>query len=374
MQEILLYIFIAVVAIQLLYYLGHLPYALSYSRKRRQTEEGVSVIVYVKNETTSLSQFLPSILSQDHSNFEIVLINDSYYTELVYDETLGLMKQLAEEHSHIKIVNVERNEAFWANKKYALTLGIKAASFENIVFTNLDCNPNSNQWLSTIASRFNKKKTVVLAYSNYKKSLFSIKNTFYRFEKFLATTQLFSFSKLGILFTGSHDNFGFKRLEFYEIGGFAGHMNIIGSEDELFINAIANKKNTVVCFSKKSHIRKNNAPNFGHWFTDLKLRNLNRKNFNVLHKFHLSLFSLTQLLFWILAIVCYFEIPQEQQHLLFTLIIARFGLQFIIHMFSAFKLKEWDLPILSPLLEPFLILLQMVIFMLNIAKQPTPRV
>lgn len=83
----------------------------------------VSVIICAKNEAKNLKTFLPLIITQNYSNFEIVLINDASH-----DETLQVMEGFSLQHSNIKIVSVKNTEAFWGNKKYALTLGIKAST------------------------------------------------------------------------------------------------------------------------------------------------------------------------------------------------------------------------------------------------------
>lgn len=371
MQEILWFVFIAVVAVQLLYYLVYLRFALAFSRRRKPNNNGISLIVYVKNETSALSEFLPSIIEQDHPNFEVVLINDSYYAELEYDETLGLMQEFAKKHANIKIVNVVRNETFWGNKKYALTLGIKGATHEKLIFTNLHNRPASNKWLSKIASRFSDRKSIVLGYNNYKQRFFSLNNAFYRYERYMASLQMFSFAKMGMPFTGTDNNLGFDRSEFYNLGGFAGHMETVGSADELFINNAANGYNTAICFAPKSHTRNISNPSFSAWFKEKRLKNQNRKHFKGAHKFHLRLFSLSQFLFWVMAALLVFVFPYEPQVLLtYYIILGRFALQFVINLFSAIKLREWDLPILSPLIEPFLLLTQIPIFIGNSFSKP----
>ncbi len=70
------------------------------------------------------------------------------------DATLEVMEQFKEQHSNIKIVNVKNNEAFWGNKKYALTLGIKTASHEHLIFTDADCKPQSKHWIKEVALSF----------------------------------------------------------------------------------------------------------------------------------------------------------------------------------------------------------------------------
>jgi hypothetical protein len=56
------------------------------------------------------------------------------------------------------LVKVRNNEAFWGNKKYALTLGIKAAKNEYLLFTDADCYPNSKDWITAMSSQFTMQK------------------------------------------------------------------------------------------------------------------------------------------------------------------------------------------------------------------------
>src|SRR5690606_21756268 len=109
----------------------------------------VSVIICAKNEAENLKKFLPSVINQDYPNFQIVLINDASY-----DDTFKVMEEFANKHNNIKLVNVVNNEAFWANKKYALTLGIKAAKHNHLLFTDADCKPLSKHWITEMSSCF----------------------------------------------------------------------------------------------------------------------------------------------------------------------------------------------------------------------------
>ena len=73
------------------------------------------------------------------------------------------MTRFQKQSSKIKIVNVKNNEAFWGNKKYALTLGIKAATNEHLLFTDADCIPSSRKWIQEMSNHFTVSKTIILA-------------------------------------------------------------------------------------------------------------------------------------------------------------------------------------------------------------------
>ena len=129
---ILLYAFIAIAAIQILYFLFFGLFAFDKTKRNKPINVPVSIIVCSKNEAENLKALIPELLQQAYKNYEIVLINDASS-----DETQEIIEGFQKENDNIKLVNVENNEAFWGNKKYALTLGIKAATNDYLVFTDV---------------------------------------------------------------------------------------------------------------------------------------------------------------------------------------------------------------------------------------------
>ncbi|WP_317043134.1 glycosyltransferase [Polaribacter tangerinus] len=127
---ILICIFVAFIGIQILYYILFSSLLFHKNTTHKSSGiNGVSVLVCAKNEAENLRENIPTILNQSYHSFEVVLINDGST-----DETLSVMKEFQKENDNVKIVNVENNENFWGNKKYALTLGIKAAKYETLFF------------------------------------------------------------------------------------------------------------------------------------------------------------------------------------------------------------------------------------------------
>ena len=131
MLILILYFFIVIVAIQLSYYLGIFgKFAFAKAQKITPKRIPISVIVCAKNEEENVAKFIPLLAEQNYPDFEIVLIDDASS-----DTTLDIFEAFEKQYSNIRLVKVENNEAFWGNKKYALTLGIKAAKKEYLLFT-----------------------------------------------------------------------------------------------------------------------------------------------------------------------------------------------------------------------------------------------
>ena len=242
---LLFYIFVAIAAIQIIYYILFGVFAFAkIQRNKQQYDIPVSVIVCAKNEAENLEILIPELLQQSYKNFEIVLINDASS-----DETLDIMERFQKEHSNIKIVNVENNEAFWGNKKYALTLGIKAATHNYLLFTDADCKPVSKHWITEMSLHFSNEKKIIIGYGAYAKKKYSFLNILIRFETVMAAMQAFSYAKIGIPYTAVGRNLAYHKDEFYGVNGFVNHMKVRSGDDDLFIKDAATRKNTAICLS-----------------------------------------------------------------------------------------------------------------------------
>ena len=209
--DFIFYAFIAVVVIQAIFYIFFFArFTVLKQEEKSQKNIAVSVLICAKNEAENLRSFLPLIINQDYPSFEIVLINDASH-----DNTLGVMEQFASQHENIKIVNVKNNEAFWGNKKYALTLGIKASKNEFLLFTDADCKPVSKHWIRNMSSHFSHGKQLVLGYSGYSKIKNSLLNKLIRFETLVTAMQYFSFAKLGIPYMGVGRNLAYAKNDLF---------------------------------------------------------------------------------------------------------------------------------------------------------------
>lgn len=358
-----LYALIAVTAIQLLYFLLFSLFAFEKKKPSKPQNLPVSVIVCAKNEAKNLSILIPQLLQQAYQNFEIVLINDASS-----DETLEIMEQFEAENDNIKIVNVENNEAFWGNKKYALTLGIKAATNDYLVFTDADCVPASRSWLAEITQHFSSTKKIIIGYGAYARKKHSFLNVLIRFETLMAAVQAFSYTKLGIPYTAVGRNMAYHRSEFFRVNGFVNHIKIRSGDDDLFIKDAATGKNTAICYSQNSHTISQPKTNFNDWFRQKRRHVSTAAHYKFIHKFLLGLFYSSQVAFWALTI---FLLCTNMWVFALGILGIRLAIQYLIIGISANKLKEQDTLYVLPILELFLLMVQFGIFIANKISKPT---
>ncbi|GGH02430.1 glycosyl transferase family 2 [Polaribacter pacificus] len=363
MMVILFYIFVAATIIQVVYLFSFSSVLFIKKEKKDTQKTPVSVIICAKNEEKNLSKFLPSILQQSYSNFEIILINDASS-----DCTLEVMEDFQDAHPNLKIVNVQNNEAFWGNKKYALTLGIKTASYEHLLFTDADCKPVSKDWIEKMVENFSEEKTIVLGYGKYKRIPNSFLNAMVRFETLLTAVQYFSYAHLGSPYMGVGRNLSYLRSNFFKTKGFISHIQVKSGDDDLFIQEAADSSNTAICLDPKSYTVSEPPLSWSSWFRQ-KRRHVSTSAFYKLkHQLLLGLYVASKFILYMLLIplmIFYsWKLTTAILAVYYIILLCVFGL-------FAKKLHEKKLTYLIPLLEVCLLLFQFSIFISNKITKPT---
>lgn len=368
-MQFVFYAFLFFTCIQFCFYLGIFSsFAIGKKPKSHNSSQKnltVSVIICARNEEQNLREHIPHFINQEYENFELVLINDASN-----DATLEVMNEFKEKYpSIITIVDVVPNEQFWRNKKYALTLGIKKAKHEHLIFSDADCKPVSKHWISEMVSKFSQEKTIVIGYGAYEKIENSWLNKLIRFETLFTAIQYFSYAKIGLPYMGVGRNLAYTKTLFFQSNGFSNHMHTRSGDDDLFVNKNATSQNINLCYFKESFTLSKAKKTFKEWIHQKRRHTTTAKYYKPIHKFLLGLFYTSQLLFWLVSIILF--ATTYQWKIVLSILLFRIVYLYLIVNSSAKKLNEYDLTVWAPFLEIFLIFLQLFIFIKNIIAKPT---
>jgi hypothetical protein len=211
-------------------------------------------------------------------------------------------------------------------------------------------------------------KTIVLGYGAYEKIAGSFLNKIIRFETMLTAIQYFSWSKMGYPYMGVGRNLAYKKEEFYGVNGFIDHIKIRSGDDDLFINQVANHKNTTICYSPESFTYSKPKTTFKNWFNQKRRHLTTAVFYKPFDKIRLSLFYVSQLLFLILAIVLLAF--QYQWIIVTSVVLIRYLVAWVSIGFASSKLKEKDVMYWFPIIEIMLVFTQLNIFITNIFSKP----
>jgi biofilm PGA synthesis N-glycosyltransferase PgaC len=263
-------------------------------------KEPLSVIICARNEAHNLEQYLPAILEQDYPEFEVIVVNDRSW-----DATKDVLKVFTDKYTHLKVVTVGEGSKFIAGKKFAVTMGIKAAANEWLVFTDADCFPSSDKWLLGMQPPANAAQEIVLGYSPYLKKR-GLLNALIRFETFFTAVNYLSFALNGMPYMGVGRNMAYKKSLFFKNKGFAAHMHIPSGDDDLFVNAHANRYNTSIRIHPDTQMWSEPKTSFGDYLKQKKRHFGAGKFYKSKHKFILSTQIIVQFMFYMALIAACF--------------------------------------------------------------------
>ena len=264
---ILLYLIFFIVQIFYYFFLFSKPYrhAANNSTGNDVIDEsekelpGISIIITAKNEAENLRNNLPFILKQDYPNFQVVVVDNASS-----DSTDDVLSRFRYNHPNLYVTFIPIDSKTINDKKLALTLGIKAAKHDILLFTEPDTNPLSNKWVYEYAKTFDKGKDVVLGCCQIE-----INKSY--FKNYMLYDNLFSgikYSSMALAkkpYMGIGRNMAFRKDLFFEHKGFSSVLNIEDGEDNVFINRIATKENTAVIVSSDSMVVSNVVDSFSNW-------------------------------------------------------------------------------------------------------------
>jgi glycosyltransferase involved in cell wall biosynthesis len=289
---LLFIVFLIAVGIQLIYFFAFIVAFSKKIEKREPQHPAVSVIICAHDEENNLRDLIPELLAQDYPEFEVIIVDDRSN-----DSTFDfLLAETAKDH-RLRMVHVNRTPPHANNKKYALTLGIKASRYEWILLTDADCRPDGPKWISTMSSHTSDQTDFVLGYSPYLKRP-GLLNAFIRFEALLTGIQYISFALLGNPYMGVGRNMAYRRSRFLEAKGFNNILHVQGGDDDLYVNQFAWKRNTSVCLGPESMTHSIPEATWRNFFLQ-KVRHLSvGRRYKLKHRLLLGLFMVSWLVTW----------------------------------------------------------------------------
>ena len=301
-QDALFILFQICFIIQLYFLVSNQNSLAGFKPSEELPAEGVpiSVIISARNEAKNLSEYLPSILNQKYPDFEVVVVDDCSFdrSDVVLEDFKGV-------YPNLKVVTITEHERFKTGKKFALTLGIKAAKNEHLLFTDADCEPATPDWITRMAANFNGQVQIILGYSPYK-PVRNYLNPFVRFETIKTGINYLSAALNGDPYMGIGRNLAYTKSLFFSSKGFAAHMHILSGDDDLFVNQNATPANTVIEINPDAFTYSNAKTSLTDWYRQKKRHFGVGKIYKSRHRRMLSLDALSGFLFYILLTLCLF--------------------------------------------------------------------
>ena len=361
-ENLLFIIYLGAFTIQLIYFLVFfIRLILKQKSVAIEKLKPVSIIIAARNEDQNLLEFLPKIFEQDYPEFEVIVVNDRSW-----DKSIDILQAFAIKHNNLHIVEVPDLEKDGFAKKFALTLGIKAAKHELMLFIDADCYPNSKNWVKEMASRHTGSKNLILGASPYAREK-GVLNKIIRFDAGQIAIQYLSLAKSGIPYMGVGRNLSYTQELYDSVRGFKSHYYIPSGDDDLFVNEVGTKKNTAVVFSKEAITISIPKKNFTDWWYQKKRHLTTGKHYKTYHKILLTLYPASLVIMYIILPVLL--VMHNWWYIALGIIGFRILLQMIIFSHPFRIMGSRDLILLAPFFEVVMLIINPILLFSNKKKK-----
>lgn len=277
----------------------------------------VSVVIAARNEYYNLEKNLPLVLNQDYPDFEVVVVDDCSD-----DETQDLLTRMQHEYPNLRFSWVPKTQVH-RGKKIALSVGIKAAKNDRIVFTDADCFPVSKHWLKQMIANSSENTDFILGYGGYENRN-GLLNQLIRFDTLKIAMRYFGYAKSGKVYMGVGRNMSYTKSLWFEKKGFAGFYDVASGDDDLFVNAYAKSKRTALCFSQEGKTLSPPEERFKDWVAQ-KARHIKTASYYP---------------FWLRFLLAFEPVNHIVSIFIFCLLVIAFKAWFVLAVWAFIKFLE----------------------------------
>jgi|GEM_PF-666811 len=293
---ILIAIFGVFLLIQLFYFI--LKAVLISGNKKKNDHPvypSVSIIISSRNYEKELRVILPELLNQDYPDFQVVVVNDCSS-----DGTEWYLSNLKLEYSNLKTTRILQETDF--PNALALTVGIRAASNEWLMFMNPLCIIPGRNWLKSFAENLLPGKEAVYGYVNLSGYKGSTRGMF-RYENFNSYILSGAARYLGFSMPVTDLNIAYRRGPFLDRKGFAAVLEHPFCENELYMNKISTRRNSFYIMNKDASVGYADEVTWHDFVNFKKKQLLLKQKFTVGQRLYLWINSFSRIAFDVLAII-----------------------------------------------------------------------
>ena len=218
------------------------------SAKYEKSIPFTTVVIAARNEQNNLPSLFDDLVNQkiDKNKFEVIVANDRSV-----DNTEEIINEYSNKYKFIKAIHIIKKSEM-ASKKYALENAIKKSKGEIILATDADCRV-SNDWATSMASLVNQTNKVVIGYSK----ISGQNSLIHEIQKIDFLGIMAANGGLltnGIVCSGSGQNLGYKKKDFFDIGGFEEVKHRESGDDMYIVQKISKIKGAIFNYDKNSFV------------------------------------------------------------------------------------------------------------------------
>ena len=194
--------------------------------------EGVSVIITAHNNAEALRKNLPSFLMQAYGKYEVIVVD-----ECSEDDTQDVLAEIQKDYPELRCTRIFPDTKFRFTKKLAINIGVLAAKYDILLFSEIHCRPATMHWVETMQSYFDENTAVVVGYANYAPGEHNI--TTWRAFRFLRFLEMLVLVKNKKYIFGDGCNMAYRKSYYIKNRGFAKNSQSYLGYDNDMVNELS---------------------------------------------------------------------------------------------------------------------------------------
>ncbi len=362
--------------IYIFFFIIYLYYEISFINHLRPLEEvlehhheKVTIIISARNEEKNLPNLFNALLNQNYdlSKVEIIIAND--YSS---DDTSQVIESYQKRIPNFISFIPKGRDQVNSPKKNALKQAIAMTSNEIILMTDADCIPCHN-WINGMVDVYvkNPKAHMIIGFSETILPDFYVSKLYSQFEHFDFHTLMFATQaslNMQKVFSGSGQNFSFKKSAYNSVGGYDKIMQYL-SGDDIHLMQLFAKNGKVIQFANNQDARVQTQP-IHSLAAFINQRSRWASNMKVMLFSNLEFFLYLISVFLVLTLIPFLLILYPLKGFIFVLIKLWADYTFIRKGYGCFRLNFDNLRffILWFLLQPIYTLLVSILGFLSFFK------
>lgn len=275
------YVLLGIIGLRLLYwYVLFIRLALyKGNEKSNQGNKAITMVVAVKNNLSGIQNLVARIIKQNYNEWELIIVDDGPDPDLN-----AFISSLQDSRIHC-IKNRSQG------KQEAVITGVQAASHEWIALTDSDCLPSSLRYFDAMQDNITQPEhEIVLGFAPLKPGK-SIASHMAAYEAAYIGMQYLSCAIAGKPYMGVGRNMMFKKYVYINHEDNIRKHNLLSGDDDLFVQAAATGKNTVVCLHPYSFCASDAPENLPTWLKQKRRQVTTASVYKSHHKLLLALFG-----------------------------------------------------------------------------------
>ena len=228
-------------------------------RQNQNDFPSISIVLAVHDGEEEIERNLPKFLTQDYEGqFEVIVVDESST-----DNTAEVLKRLKNNYHNLYTTFIPDSSHYISRRKLALTVGVKAAKHDWIIFTDADCSPADDKWLRAMAAKCDNDTELVIGATRYH----SDATDYQRLERLMTWWREAYETQHRQVFTYSGHNMMFRREKFVKDNGFLNSLMYLRGEYDFLANEYGETMKTVVAAEPQATLIED-APSTKTWIND----------------------------------------------------------------------------------------------------------